>query len=74
MFPVLETLVWCWRPTLFPVLETLVCCWRPTVLEAIHVTSPGLSPFLCYFAERLSRRVLGEGTCCSGRAWVRDGT
>lgn len=40
------------RWALFPVLERLVWCWRPMVLEAIHIPSAlGLSLFLCYFAE-----------------------
>lgn len=62
-----------WEVTLFPVPETSVQCWRPTVLEAIHVASAlGLSLFLCYFTEWLSGRVLSEGTCCLGSAWTRE--
>lgn len=62
-----------WEVALFPVPETSVRCWRPTVLEAIHVTSAlGLSLFLCYFTEWLSECVLSEGTCCLGSAWTRE--
>lgn len=55
---------WDGRWTFFPVLEALVWCWRPMVLEVICVTSaPGLSLFLCYVAEWLSGHMLGKGTC-----------
>lgn len=44
-----------------------------TVLEAIHVVIvPGLSLFLCYFAEWLRGHVLGEGICHSGTVRTRD--